>query len=149
MRLLWDGRPALCAVRQDSFIPFHAPRTRMRALDRLFRKDPRIHKSHAGDKSLLLKVSHRKNTSMSNDGLPSTPASVVPVGESKVLFSTTRADLVKALHQPFSRRPHPSSSVPRHMPVCLSPLLRTRAAVQAVLREAGTLSHPRIFVHGD
>ena len=58
------------------------------------------------------------------------PASVVLVGESKVVFSTTRADLVKArqvqrmfdqVHQPPSRRPHPSSSVPRHMPVRLSP----------------------------
>ena len=73
--------------------------------------------------------------------------------ESKVVFSTTRADLVKArqvkrmfdqVHQPPSRRHHPSSSVPRHYPYCTSfTFLRTRAAVQAVLREAGRFTWGR------
>ena len=53
LRLLWDGRPALCAVRQDSFIPFHAPRTRMCALDTPFRQNPRTNGTFAALRYML------------------------------------------------------------------------------------------------
>jgi len=73
------------------------------------------------------------------------------VGESKVVFSTTRADLVKArqvkrmfdqVHQPPSRRHHPSSSVPRHMPVRRSPFSgQERPCRQFYEKLRGTVSH--------